>query len=88
MLEVDHYYCYYRLQRCADGGGGGAPNDVRFARKLVKSQPYCKGIRHSIFLLVKIVGQLVKHYPPPPNGKFLGTSLVIVIVIVMKKGLY
>ena len=30
------------------------------------------------FVLVKIVGQLVKH--PPPNGKFLGTSLETMII--------
>ena len=51
-------------------GGVVPPSISTFARKLVKSQPFCKRIGHSIFCdlsLVTIVGQLVK--TPPPQQK-------------------
>ena len=46
-------------------------NMFEFARKLVKSWPCYKSVRHSVFplpFLVTVVDQMVKT-PPPPNGK-------------------
>ena len=59
-------------QGCADGGVGAlSPNIFNFARKLVKSQPFCERVCYSIFcdlfFLVSIVGQLVK--VPPSRQK-------------------
>ena len=60
--------------RYTNGGceGSSHPSNMfKFPRKLVKSQPYCKSIGPSIFcyhfVLVTIMGQLVKT-PPPTEG--------------------
>ena len=48
--------------------GCHAPNAFDISGKLVKSQSFCKIVRHSIFgdlfVLVKVVGQMVKTPPP------------------------
>ena len=53
------------------GGGAAHPNILKVARKLVKTQPCCKRVGNSIccdFILVAIVGELVKTPPPPTEG--------------------
>jgi len=42
--------CSHPLEKgCANGGRRALPNIFKFARKIVKSQPWCKRVGHSIF---------------------------------------
>ena len=69
-------------------------NMFEIVRKLVKGRPCCKSGGHTVFswpfVLVTLVGQMVKK-GPPPKGRCLGTSLdeddmIMIITLVMVKG--
>ena len=51
------------------------PNIVKFASKLVKRQPCCKRVGHSIFCDLVFSNNSWSIGQPPPNRKCLGTSL-------------
>ena len=55
------------------------PKILKFARKLVKSQPWCKRVGHNIFcdffILEAIVGKLVKTPPPHWEESWYITAL-------------
>ena len=101
QFDGDSFISQSRFDACADlpnlkaasemyGWGRDAPRCFKFSSKLVKSQPCCKRVGHSIFsdlfefFLVAMVVKFVRttesvsahHWtPPPPSGECLGTLL-------------
>ena len=60
-------------------GGVTSPNTFKFARKLVKSQPCCKRVGHSIFYDLSFFTNnslSIGQNAPPHIGKCLGVSLI------------
>ena len=62
-------------------GGHCAPNILKFAWKLVKSQPCCKRVHHSIFCdlfyFLSNNSWPISQNAPPTNRRYLSTSLAI-----------